>query len=70
MMSSATDLDRSANRPPWQQRRIFIFGALGYFKLGTLLEGSQKLMSYKSALHVLATFIEQVVPIHNHSTLF
>jgi len=45
------------------QGRIFIFGALGYFKLGAPLEGLQRLMSYKSALHVLATFTEQVVPI-------
>jgi len=29
------------------QRRIFIFGALGYFKLGALLEGLRRLMSYK-----------------------
>jgi len=27
-------------------------------------------MSYKLALHVLATFTEQVVPIHKHVTLF
>ena len=26
-------------------------------------------MSYRSALHVLATFTEQVVPIHKHITL-
>jgi len=26
-------------------------------------------MSYKLAMHVLATFTEQVVPIHNHITL-
>jgi len=45
---------------------MFIFGALGYFKLGALLEG----MSYKLALHVLVTFTEQVVPIHKHITLF
>jgi len=51
------------------QGRIFIFGALGYFKLGTPLEGLRRLMSYKSALHVLAAVIEQVVPIHN-LTLF
>jgi len=49
-----------------KQRRIFIFGALGYFKLGALLEGSRRLMSYKLALHVLVTFTEQVVPIHKH----
>jgi len=47
---------------------IFIFGALGYFKLGAPLEGLQRLMSYKSALHVLATFTEQVVPIHKYIT--
>ena len=52
------------------QRRIFIFGALGYFKLGSLLKGSRRLMSYKLGLHVLATLTEQVVPIHNHITLF
>jgi len=49
-----------------EQRRIFIFGALGYFKLGGLLEG----MSYKLALHVLVTFTEKGVPIHKHITLF
>jgi len=27
-------------------------------------------MSYKLALHVLVTFSEQVVPIHNHITFF
>jgi len=32
------------------QRRGFIFGALGYLKLGALLEGLQRLMSYKLAL--------------------
>jgi len=48
------------------QRRIFIFGALGYFKLGTLLEGLRRLMSHKLALHVLVTFTEQVVPIWKH----
>jgi len=40
------------------QRRIFIFGALGFFKLGALQEGLRRLMSYKLALHVLVTFIE------------
>ena len=35
-----------------EQRRIFIFRALGYFKLGAFLEGSRRLMSYKLALHV------------------
>jgi len=51
------------------QRRIFIFGSLGYFNLGALLEGLRRLMSYKLALHVLVTFTEQVVPIHNHIML-
>jgi len=50
------------------QGRIFILGALGYFKLGASLEGLRRLMSYKSALHMLAKFTEQVVPIHNHIT--
>jgi len=50
--------------------RIFIFGALGYFKLWALLEGSQRLMPYKLGLDMLAAFTEQVVPIHNHITLF
>jgi len=27
-------------------------------------------MSYKLALHVLVTFTEQVLPIHEHITLF
>jgi len=35
------------------QRRIFIFGAQGYFKLEAHLEGLRRLMSYKLALHVL-----------------
>jgi len=48
------------------QRRIFIFGALGYFRLGVLLESLRRLMSYKLALHVLATFTEEVIPIHKH----
>jgi len=52
------------------QGRIFIFGALGYFKLGTPHEGLRRLVSYKSALHVLATFTEQVVLIHKPITLF
>ena len=43
------------------QRRIFIFGALGYLKLA-LLEGLRRL--------VLTTLTEQVVPIHNHIALF
>jgi len=52
------------------QGRIFTFGALVYFKLGVLLEGLRRLMSYKLALHVLVTFTEQVVPIQKHITLF
>jgi len=51
------------------QRRIFIFGALGYFKLGALLEGLRRLMSYKLALHVLVTFTEEVAR-HKHITSF
>ena len=51
------------------QRRIFIFRALGYFKLEALLEGLRRLMSYKSELHVFVTFTEQVVPIHEHITV-
>jgi len=51
------------------QRRIFIFGTLGYFKLGAPLEGLRRLMSFKLAIHVLATFTEQVVPIHNRIAL-
>jgi len=42
----------------------FHFRALGYFKFWAPLEGLRRLMSYKSELHVLATFTEQVVPIH------
>jgi len=52
------------------QGRIFIFGALGYFKKEVPLEGLRRLMSYKSALHVLTTFTEQVVPIHKHISEF
>jgi len=52
------------------QRRIFIFGALGYFKVGVLLEGLRRLMSYKLAKHVLVTFTEQVLPIHKHISYF
>jgi len=52
------------------QGRIFIFGALGYLKLGAPLEVLRRLMSNKSALHVLATFTEPVVPFHKHITLF
>jgi len=49
---------------PADQRRIFIFGVLGYFKLGALPEG----MSYKLTLHVFVTFTEKVIPIHKHIT--
>jgi len=54
------------------QRRIFIFGAPGCFKLAALLESSRRLMSYKLklALHVLAIFTEQVVAVHKHISLF
>ena len=52
------------------QRGIFIFRALGYFKLGVLLEGLRRLMPYKLALHVLVTFIEQIIPLYKHNTLF
>jgi len=44
------------------QRQIFIFGALGYFKLEAFLKGLWRL--------VHATLTEQVVPIHNHIALF
>jgi len=54
----------------YEQGRIFIFGALGDFKLGPLLEVLRRLITYKSALQVLATFTEQVVPIHKYITLF
>jgi len=49
---------------------IFIFGVLGYFKLGVLLEGLGQLRSYKLAPHVLVTFTEQVLPIHKHISYF
>ena len=52
------------------QRRIFIFGAPGCFKLGAFLESSRRLMSYKLALHLLTIFTEQAVSIHKHITLF
>jgi len=51
------------------QRRIFIFGTLGYFKLGALLQGLRRLMSYKLSLHVLITFTEHVVPIQKHEVI-
>jgi len=53
-----------------QQGRNFIFGGLGYLKLGAPFAGLRRLMSYKSALHVLATFTKPVVPIHKHITFF
>jgi len=52
------------------QGRIFIFWALGYFKLGAPIEGLRRLMSYKSALHVFATFTEQVFLIQHYIPLF
>ena len=51
------------------QGRIFILGTLSYFELGTPREDLRRLISYKSALHVLATFTEQVVPIHKYITV-
>jgi len=53
----------------FRQRRIFIFGDPGYFKLWTLLDGLRRLMSYKLALHVPATFTEQVVSIQKRISL-
>jgi len=50
-------------------RGVLLFGALGYFKLGTLLEVLRRLISYKLTLHVLVTLTEKVVPIHKHITL-
>jgi len=44
-----------------RQARIFIFGALGYFKLALL--NDLRLMSYQLALHVHAT-LTYVVPNH------
>jgi len=52
------------------QGLIFIFGVLDYCKLRALLGGLRRLMSNKLALHVIATFTEQVVPIRKHITLF
>jgi len=54
----------------WKQKRIFIFGALGYFWLRIPLERFRWLMSYTLALHVLALFTEQVVSNYNHIPLF
>ena len=48
----------------------FHFWALDYRKLGAPLEGLRQLMPYNSALHVLATLTEPVVPIYKHITLF
>jgi len=53
-----------------KQGRFFIFGTLDYFESGVLLEGLRRLMSYKLALLVLATFTEQVVTIHKYIPLF
>jgi len=52
------------------QRRIFVFEALGCFKLGALLEGLRRLLSYRLALRVHVTFTEQVVPIYKHVASF
>ena len=54
---------------PTKHGRILLFGALGYFNWGSL-EGLRLPMSYKSEVHVLTAFTEQVVPIHKHITLF
>jgi len=43
---------------------------LSYFKLGALLEGLQRQMSYKLSIRVLVTFTEKVVPIEKHITMF
>jgi len=69
MRSLSTEANHLGFTKSSTQGRIFIFGALGYFKMGAPLKGLRRLMSYKSALRVLATVIEQVVPIHNHSDL-
>ena len=47
-----------------------MYGDKALYILGALLEGPRRMMSYKLAPHVLATFTEQVVPIHKHITLF
>jgi len=60
----ATWCPRAPRWWPLMQGRIFIFGALGCFKLEAHLEGSRRLMSYKSALHVLVISTEQLVPTH------
>ena len=46
------------------QRLIFIFGALGYFKLGP-----SGRFATTDVIHI-STTREQIVPIHNHITLF
>jgi len=46
-----------------------MFGALSYFNLVVILEGLRRLMPYKSPLHVLVAFTEEVFPIHEHVTL-
>jgi len=57
----------SATLPP---EANFHFRSPRLFHIGAVLEGSQRLMSYKLAPHVLVTFTEQVVPIYKHITLF
>jgi len=49
-------------RLAFRKRQIFIFGAVSYFKLEALLEGSRRLMSYKLPLHLLVTLTENFVP--------
>ena len=76
-MALSKSLGKSRNHPCHRSAvfyylpgRIFIFGTLGYFNLGALLEGLRRLMSYKLALHVFVRFTEQVVPLQKHITSF
>ena len=59
----------SQPRGHWQQRWIFIFGAVGFFKSGAFWKFGDS-WCHTTRLHVLVTFTEQVVPIHKHITLF
>ena len=69
-VAACTEVLAARRWSTYVQTRIFIFGALGYLKLGSLLEGLRRLMLYKLALYVLDTITEQVVPNHKHNTLF
>jgi len=51
------------------QEANFHFRGPKLFKIGILLEGLRRLMSYKLTLHVLITFTEQVVPVHKDTTV-